>query len=686
MSRSVLAVAALVALATTPATAHAARPAGLPSSTTTTHVRVHYDTATATAAAAQALAADTEEAYGRLVAGAGGTPNAGLRAPVSDGTLGGDARVDVYMVAPPGGGGQVLPDTSAEHTSGYVLIDPSMSRGAIRFRAAHEFMHVIQLAYTHGIGLYVESTANWAAEFALPDVEALDSSFSVPFLPLDCSYGSWEGTACGSGYRQWPFVWRQVERDGVGFVDRWLAAYDALDLSSGSAAIDRQTLATALAPVTLRAAYADYVWRLWDPTVWTTTAISTMTTTFGDPLAAQVPVSRATPDSTPQNVVVDHLGTRFARVRQGGAAPTGPDDRLRIRVARPAAVAATPAVLVADRADGGRTRVPLTATCDGTPCVTVSADAATVRDVVVVLTNDNETVDDAAFTWRAELLPGTATPPPNDTRAGALDAPLATPVTTDAAYAGGLGEDEAPCDAGAPYTAGATRGVWFRFAAPNTGGYLFDAGATDYRAVVVLLSGDRRLTCTYRPADETGVTAAAALTAGQVVDVYVGRHATSQSPGHTARLTVTGPGAPPPVTTTTTTTTAPPTTTPTTTTTTTTTTATPPDTTAPVLRVAVTTVRASRAGVLRVVLACPATERRCSGTLALPRTRGVALGTRTFAIVGGRRATVQLRFSKAALRMLRRARRVRVTATIRARDAAGNSRTTRMRLTLLAPR
>lgn len=113
----------------------------------------------------------------------------------------------------------------------------------------------------------------------------------------------------------------------------------------------------------------------------------------------------------------------------------------------------------------------------------MSVDRATVGDIVVPLVNDLDPAgadtapdDDRAFAWRVEALPGPSTPPPNDERAGAIPLALGHAGTADNASAGGLGDTEVP---GCPGAAGATRGVWFRFALPNSGIYHFDATATD---------------------------------------------------------------------------------------------------------------------------------------------------------------------------------------------------------------
>ena len=87
--------------------------------------------------------------------------------------------------------------------------------------------------------------------------------------------------------------------------------------------------------------------------------------------------------------------------------------------------------------------------------------------------------------------------------------------------------------------------------------------------------------------------------------------------------------------------------------------------------------RSSR-GTIVVSITCPATELLCRGTLTTfaQRTKTLRherrIGKATFVIAGGRTAVITTRISRATLRLLRRAGRVKVRSYAVVRDAAGN--------------
>lgn len=671
--KPLVALAALLALA---GQALGARPtpAELPSTAGTEHFLLHYTTATTTADYVQQGAADFEESYGRLVAAGAGSPNAGLRAPKPDGVLGGDSRVDVYLVAPSGGGGLAIRDVSDPgHSSVYLLMDPALARSGFRFRAGHELMHAIQSAYSRGLGFATESTANWAAEWALPDVEPGDNNFDVPHIPLDCSYGTWEGAECGNGYRQWLFIQRQVEAYGPDFVHELLVKLEALcDITSCTTTIgvnDRKALRETIAAQSagasnLRLRFAEYARAIWDPASWATTAPATIATSFGAPAARDVVVSAEAPDSGLQLTDnIDHLAARHVRVRYGGVSPTGPNDSVRITVAAPPGLATPPNLLVSSIASPTRVPVALTGSCADGPCATVSVDRAAVGDIVVPLVNDLDPVgadtapnDDQTFAWRVEALPGTPTPPPNDDRSGAIPLALGQAGSADNAYAGGLGDTEAP---GCPGAAGATRGVWFRFTLPNSGVYRFDATASDFRAVVSLVRAD---TGAFGGCAWTTPSFAGQAPEGRVYDVYVGRAAAAAGFGHTARLMVTGPAA---------------------------------DTTPPKVTIVRAGLTLGRTRQVTVRISCPIGEvRGCRGTVTLATARKVAarivggrariltLGSARFSVAAGQVRIVRVRVTPATYRLLKRLRKVAIRVSARATDAAGNTSRRAVTLTL----
>src|SRR5512133_1301035 len=113
-----------------------------------------------------------------------GTENGtlGWAPPRSDGTRGGDARADVYLVQL---GGQLFgfsaPDTaqSGRHLSAYLVVDNDYSASAfpgttalgdLQVTLAHEYNHVLQFGYDAAQDLWFEeATAVWMEDHVFPD-------------------------------------------------------------------------------------------------------------------------------------------------------------------------------------------------------------------------------------------------------------------------------------------------------------------------------------------------------------------------------------------------------------------------------------------------------------------------------------------------------------------------------------
>lgn len=535
----------LTVLVAAPAARAASTRPVLPAQMGGTHFVLHFDPATASTDYVAAGLADFEESYSRLVAGGGGSPNAGLRAPVGDGTRGGDARTDVYLVAPPWSptyvGGQAVEDDSTQADplidSGFLYMTPSLSRKGFRFRAAHELMHVLQDAYVVTAGLFTESTANWAADFALPDIEPGDSQFSVPFLPFTCSYGDWEGTACGNGYRQWLLFERLTERYGAGFIHRlWMRHRVDCPCLGTTPATDRLILDHAITDepddATLASTYADYAEAVWDPTVWTTTAVARRHEEDGPPVATVAGVSREAP-SVGATAAVDHLATRYVRVAHAGA--SGPGDR--VRVVAGGGTGRAPRLLLGTGPGRARSVTPMTPAGPGSFEATVSLDAANVTDVVLPLINEGN-ADDLPFTWRAELLPaGPPAAPSNDLRSNPLRIQPRTTTELGVAYAGGATTEEAP---DCPLTRTASRGVWFAVLV-DRGRLTIDPTGSDFDAVTAVYD----VTVAGRPtlwgcsnAGDRGKLSGDAFAREYLI--FVGRADTAAGTGHTLRLAVDG--------------------------------------------------------------------------------------------------------------------------------------------------
>jgi hypothetical protein len=113
------------------------------------------------------------------------------------------------------------------------------------------------------------------------------------------------------------------------------------------------------------------------------------------------------------------------------------------------------------------------------------------------------------------------------------------------------------------------------------------------------------------------------------------------------------------------------------------------DRSAPTMALAAKAVKMQTGGVVVVKLSCPASEAGgCAGSLLLETRptgkRKVALGKSSFRIPGAKSARVKVRLSKKSQRLVRTLKKLSVYAVVNARDASGNARTTKSRLTLRA--
>ncbi len=532
-----IALAACALLATAPgALAHHDRvgtlvPTGLTATHSTAHFVLHYNPATASAGYVQAGAADFEEAYSRLVSGGGGSPNAGLDPPLNDG----DAKTDVYIarptIYPNMNGGIVFYDTGGHvPQTSYAFMTPGQDRQGFRFRAAHEFMHVIQGAYNSSPATdpILEGIANWAAEFSLPDIDPGDNNFTTPWVPLDCPQPAnvWEGTSCGGNYGTWPFFQHMAEAYGGAIIADY---YFEVKNFPSSVPTMLSSAITGQNPFdSVRRHFADFARDIWEPSRWKSGAIARIHGFEGHPAAAEY--TNANGDSGLQNADVDHLAARYVRaITDLGFVPSGPNDALRFTVNTPGPVETPYLYMFGNRG-------PLFDAAPQTgPAFTVSADPAQVKQYVLPLINDTTATDNLNYTYRVEYLPGTPTPPANDERAGAISIPLNQAASGESIYAGGIGANEAP---GCSAAAGATRGVWFKVKTAAQGGsYTFDATSSDFPAVLSIhdaSSGAFRGCAADASTTRT-------LSSSETYDIYVGRRG-APGGGSLAALTVSGPG------------------------------------------------------------------------------------------------------------------------------------------------
>jgi Family of unknown function (DUF6055) len=224
---------ALSVLASSPAFA-SARPdtSGWPSPVASTHFVVHPSPGVS-AADAQQVSENFEAAYATEVT------SWGFHAPLSDGSLGGDSRVDVYVQGTftPTDLGEALHDTeNTPTTSGFAMINPNAAGNAET--AAHELFHLLQYAvYAHGARFVKEGTAEWAAANVTGHTPWLVTYWDSPQQSLDCPAGS----PCASSdlsYARWIFFDFLSERYGPGIVRELLDRMAALQADSGSMDLD----------------------------------------------------------------------------------------------------------------------------------------------------------------------------------------------------------------------------------------------------------------------------------------------------------------------------------------------------------------------------------------------------------------------------------------------------------------
>jgi CSLREA domain-containing protein len=120
------------------------------------------------------------------------------------------------------------------------------------------------------------------------------------------------------------------------------------------------------------------------------------------------------------------------------------------------------------------------------------------------------------------------------------------------------------------------------------------------------------------------------------------------------------------------------------------------------LKVAKQSVKLTAKGVAPIKASCPATtDGRCQGTLTVTikvryrtritvhhkrklvhRTRSVRLGHVRFAVAAGRKATLKVKLGHASVSRVKRARKLKTTATAKATDSAGHAKTTHATVTL----
>lgn len=421
--RRLLVLAAAAALAGAFAQASSAArpdPADLPNTVGTTHFLVHYqsdsvDDGTAAWAITQTQAGDigalAERAYTSELAD-------GYSAPLSDGTLGGDGRIDIYVVdlTNTGALAYTVPDTyPASQTSSYIELGGNDLDGMNQHTIAHELFHVLQLSTWQtsvtADGWLYEATAEWmgyrADAYSAQGDNFLD--LGTPDVSLDCRDPNGQymcNTTDGylnGGYEKWPFFEYLSERFGTSFVGSIFAA------GGRGAGTSTQSLESALAAKGTTLASTFNAWALFDlQGLYTPKTLQGLTPTPYKTI--QTGDKAGTVAST--TVSVDHLAWRMLEFDRGAADPSElcHPATLAITVTFPTATSAQP---VFWWKQNGVTSAPVALSVNGgTAKASIPWDTCTWASGAGFLTlpNASTSLDSADFTVTATMTVDEATP------------------------------------------------------------------------------------------------------------------------------------------------------------------------------------------------------------------------------------------------------------------------------------
>jgi hypothetical protein len=203
---------------------------------------------------AQQVSDNFEAAYATEVGSWGFVP------PIADGSLGGDARVDVYVQNTYNAGevGEALrDDDTAATSSGYAVISPDAADKPET--AAHELFHLIQYAtYTRGAKFLKEGTAEWAAANATGRTSWLVTYWDNPGQSLECPMSSPCAGPTDLSYSRWIFFDYLSERYGAGIVKEIYERVASLRADSGSADLDAIDAALQAHGSSLAQAFTDF--------------------------------------------------------------------------------------------------------------------------------------------------------------------------------------------------------------------------------------------------------------------------------------------------------------------------------------------------------------------------------------------------------------------------------------------
>jgi len=263
------------------------------------------------------VATTAELALGQLVA-------LGFRRPLTDGTAGGDGRIDIYLQNLSGADGSAGVDTCGSgRCSGHVIAEndyvgyayPSTTE-AIRSVVPHEVFHLVQYAYAMDQpATWSEGTAVWAVEYLYGQGNTDFERFLPTFLmrtyrPFERAVGGF-----GDGYPYGAALWPYFLEYAYG-ADAVVAAWTACENASFLDAIDEVLVAR---DSSMEAAWIDF-------TRWNAFTGPRMTTAAGYPEArGWVEAPREAQLIASARIYVEGLSARYV--------PVSITDRSRVTIA-----------------------------------------------------------------------------------------------------------------------------------------------------------------------------------------------------------------------------------------------------------------------------------------------------------------------------------------------------------------
>ncbi|HEY5057668.1 MAG TPA: hypothetical protein VII51_01510 [Gaiellaceae bacterium] len=402
--------------------AFASRPSGLVNTIGSTHFLVHFQSDPSTTYAitqtnAADIAALAEHAYTAEIGD-------GYTAPPSDGVLGGDGRIDIYIVdlTTDGTLGEAVSDTGAITSTGSILLDGANSGdGLNQHTIAHELFHIFQFGLWNSPNLSDYWLYEGSAEWMGYRVDGYGGEFELgpDDMSLDCrdpnGLGSCNlsGVYENNGYSRWPFFEYLGERFGYSFMQSIFAQ------GGSGAATATAALANAIAAKGTTLADVYNAWSTVEMTGgYTVAQLKTETPT---PYAA-IPTGMTSGTLPSESVAVNHLATRYIEFLRGSGDDSAPcfAATLTVTVTMPAGTLSQPTFYWNGT---GSNPVPLSIN-GNVATLTVPWDTCTyvLNEAFLSLPNASQNVDAAIFNVTSSLSVDTTHP----ANAGAPPPPITT--------------------------------------------------------------------------------------------------------------------------------------------------------------------------------------------------------------------------------------------------------------------